>query len=157
MSKTIKLVLLGVVIVVVVVLGKPFLQGFSSSFAPGEAIKMAKRKTAENVNVYVPTGYTLVTKAEARESDVGTVFVTDMEKESYLLRIMQGDKDATECKGTASTLGTTSVCLFDFGSIPSSPTSKVVRFDKGSSTFQMEINDPSLLDDEVVRIIDSLR
>ena len=156
MNKTKKLIILGVVIVIVVILGKPFLQGFSSSFTPSEALRMAERKKAENVNVYIPSGYAITTKAEARETDFGQIFLTDMENGTNLIRIMQGNKDNIECKGKTTNFGSTSTCLFDFGIIPSDPNNKAIKFDKGKSTYQMEINDKKLSNEEITKIIESL-
>jgi hypothetical protein len=156
MSKSLKYILFGVIGIFLLAFGISFFQGFSKSFNPSGAIKMAERKKAESVNVYVPTNYTLTTKTEARESDHGILFVTDMVNGDKKIRIMQGDKEAIECNGQTVELGNLNVCLFDFGKIPSDLNSKMIRFNKNNKTYQIELNDKGLSNSEISQIIVSL-
>jgi hypothetical protein len=156
MKKYIKFILIGLVVLIVVILAPSFISGFKSSYNPGGAIKMAEKKVVEDKDIYTPKGYILTTKAEVRETDYGQIILTRMESGKNTILIMKGDKDNIECKGQRISFGVITVCKFDFGVSQADPNAKILKFDKGNNTFQVQISDKNLSDVEITQLIESL-
>jgi len=56
MNKTIKTILFAVLALIIIAIGIPVIAGFTSTFAPGKAIQMAKQKAQEKSQVFSPIG-----------------------------------------------------------------------------------------------------
>lgn len=150
MPKIVKYILFALLGLFAIVFIVPFMIGLLSTINPKKSVELGKQKAAEYANIYVPTGYTLTKKADWKQSDEGDLFVTTMNNQKNNIQIIQSGKVTIDCKGTKQTMGNKSVCLLDFGN------KKVLMWESGSSLFQLETDDTTILDSELSKIVSSL-
>ncbi len=156
MSKVVKGIIFVVLGSIVLVVALPLLGGIFSSVKPGKAVQMAQQKTAENVAVYVPTGFTISKKAEPRESDYGTLFVTEMTGAGKKIQIIESDATVLPCKGMNKEIDGMNVCYYGMGKVTSNPKSRLFMWTRGKKNFQLETDAETVSDEELSKIVTSL-
>ena len=156
MSKTVKFIFLAILGVVVLAVVVPLLGGIIAGVNPNKAVQMAQQKTAENKEVYVPQGFTISKKAEPKESDYGTLYVTEMVNTGKKIEIIESSGNPVDCKGEVRDIDGIKVCYFGLGKLPAKPKSRLILWSMDNKDFQVETDAESLSDDELSKIVVSL-
>ncbi len=156
MPKWLKYIIFASIALMLLVFGIPFTLGFVNTFNPKKSIELGKQKAAEYANIYIPVGYTLVQKANWRQTKEGDLFITKMTKGQNVIQIIQSD-EGTTCRGKKKNLAGVPVCYFDFGTIKIQPNQKVIMWHSKNSFFQLSTNDKALTEKNLARIIASLQ
>ncbi len=150
-----KYVMYAIVGVVVLFIGVPLIGGIISGVKPSKSIEMAQQKQAENREVYVPEGFTLTKKAEATESEFGTLYVTEMTSSDNSIQIIESTSAAPDCKGVITDMDGVSTCYFATGTVPGNPKAQLVMWSANDKSYQLQTVS-TLMEAELKKIVASL-
>lgn len=143
MSKTAKYILIGLGAVILLVILALFFSGLLSSLNPKKSLEF-----------YIPSGYSVTKEAEMRESDIGKLYETVLEKEDKSIRIIKSNKYPFDCEGTQKEMGGQEVCYFGVGENPNLPSDwSAVLWSYGSYDYQLTTDDTALNEAELTKLI----
>jgi len=154
-----KYLMYGVIVIAIiflVVVARPLILGFQSSYDPQGVKQQVQKKVAENADLYLPAGYVLTQSDHQAVVEGNAFYTTKLTKGNSEIVIIKENEKTIECDGVFKMIGNYEVCYSEF-TAQDRPVLKRMWWINNGKLFILTVADDSVTNIDIEKLVSSIK